>query len=148
MLKVGDRMPFFEVMDQNGNKFNSLQLLGRKTIIYFYPKDNTSGCTAQACNIRDNYARLVAEGYNVIGISKDSVNSHKNFASKYDLPFTLLSDTSTEILQAFGAWGEKKMYGKTTMGTLRKTFIFDEEGILVKIIEKVDTKNHASQILE
>ena len=95
-------MPFFEVMDQNGNKFNSLQLLGRKTIIYFYPKDNTSGCTAQACNIRDNYARLVAEGYNVIGISKDSVNSHKNFASKYDLPFTLLSDTSTEILQAFG----------------------------------------------
>ena len=99
MLKVGDRMPFFEVMDQNGNKFNSLQLLGRKTIIYFYPKDNTSGCTAQACSLRDNYTRLVAEGYNVIGISKDSVNSHKNFASKYDLPFTLLSDTSTEILR-------------------------------------------------
>jgi peroxiredoxin Q/BCP len=90
----------------------------------------------------------VAEGYNVIGISKDSVNSHKNFASKYDLPFTLLADTSTEILQAFGAWGEKKMYGKTTMGTLRKTFIFDEDGILVKIIEKVDTKEHASQILD
>ena len=90
---------------------------------------------------------MVAEGYNVIGISKDSVNSHKNFASKYDLPFTLLSDTSTEILQAFGAWGEKKMYGKTVMGTIRKTFIFDEEGFLTKIIEKVDTKNHASQIL-
>ena len=148
MLKIGDKMPDFEVKDQDGKVISSKDLLGKKTVIYFYPKDNTSGCTAQACNIRDNYARLVAEGYNVIGISKDSVNSHKNFASKYDLPFTLLSDTSTEILQAFGAWGEKKMYGKTTMGTLRKTFIFDEEGILVKIIEKVDTKNHASQILD
>ena len=148
MLQIGDRMPHFEVKDQDGNIVNSEELIGRKTIIYFYPKDNTSGCTAQACNLRDNYERLVAKGYNVIGISKDSVNSHKNFASKYDLPFTLLSDTSTEILQEFGAWGEKKMYGKTTMGTLRKTFIFDEDGILVKIIDKVDTKNHASQILE
>jgi peroxiredoxin Q/BCP len=148
MLKIGDRMPFFEVMDQDGNIFNSGQLLGRKTIIYFYPKDNTSGCTAQACNLRDNYERLVAEGYNVIGISKDSARSHKNFASKYDLPFTLLADTSTEILQAFGAWGEKKMYGKTVMGTIRKTFIFDEDGILTEIIEKVDTKNHAAQILD
>lgn len=147
MLKTGDRMPSFEVMDQDGNKFNSEELLGKKTIIYFYPKDNTSGCTAEACNLRDNYQRLTEEGYNVVGISKDSVKSHKNFASKYDLPFTLLSDTSTEILQAFGAWGEKKMYGKTVMGTIRKTFIFDEDGILVKIIEKVDTKNHAEQIL-
>ena len=141
-------MPYFEVMDQDGNIFSSEQLIGRKTIIYFYPKDNTSGCTAQACNLRDNYSRLVAEGYNVIGISKDSVKSHKNFASRHELPFTLLSDTSTEILQAFGAWGEKKMYGKTTMGTLRKTFIFNEDGFLVKIIDKVDTKDHASQILE
>lgn len=148
MLKIGDRMPYFEVMDQDGNIFSSEQLIGRKTIIYFYPKDNTSGCTAQACNLRDNYSRLVAEGYNVIGISKDSVKSHKNFASRHELPFTLLSDTSTEILQAFGAWGEKKMYGKTTMGTLRKTFIFNEDGFLVKIIDKVDTKDHASQILE
>lgn len=147
MLKIGDMMPYFEVEDQDGNKFSSGQLLGRKTIIYFYPKDNTSGCTAEACNLRDNYSRLVAEGYNVVGISKDSVKSHKNFASKYELPFTLLSDTSTEVLQAFGAWGEKKMYGKTTMGTIRKTFIFDEAGILVRIIEKVDTKEHASQIL-
>ena len=148
MLKIGDRMPFFEVMDQDGNTFSSAQLLGRKTIIYFYPKDNTSGCTAQACNLRDNYARLVAQGYNVVGISKDSVKSHKNFASKYDLPFTLLSDTSTEILQAFGAWGEKNMYGKKVMGTLRKTFIFDENGILVKIIEKVVTTDHSAQILD
>ena len=141
-------MPYFEVMDQDGNVFNSGQLLGRKTIIYFYPKDNTSGCTAQACNLRDNYARLVAKGYNVIGISRDSVNSHKDFASKHDLPFTLLSDTSAEILQAFGAWGENKIDGKTIVGPLRKTFIFDEDGILVKIIDKVDTKDHASQILE
>ena len=140
-------MPSFEVMDQDGNKFNSDVLLGKKTIIYFYPKDNTSGCTAEACNLRDNYERLTAEGYNVVGISKDSVKSHKNFASKYELPFTLLSDTSTELLQAFGAWGEKKMYGKTVMGTIRKTFIFDENGILTEIIEKVDTKNHAEQIL-
>ena len=148
MLKTGDRMPSFEVMDQDGNKFNSEELLGKKTIIYFYPKDNTSGCTAEACNLRDNYQRLTEEGYNVVGISKDSVKSHKNFASKYELPFTLLSDTSTEILQTFGAWGEKKMYGKTVMGTIRKTVIFDEEGILVKIIEKVDTKNHAEQLLK
>lgn len=148
MLEIGDRMPHFEVMDQDGNIFNSNSLTGRKTIIYFYPKDNTSGCTAEACNLRDNYAALTAQGYNVVGISKDSAKSHKNFASKYDLPFTLLADTSTEILQAFGAWGEKKMYGKPYMGTLRKTFIFDEEGILVRIIEQVDTKNHASQILD
>ena len=140
-------MPDFEVVDQDGNKVSSKDLIGKKTVVYFYPKDNTSGCTAQACNLRDNYERLVAEGYNVIGISKDSAKSHKNFASKYDLPFTLLSDTSTEILQAFGAWGEKKMYGKTVMGTIRKTFIFDEKGILTEIIEKVDTKNHAEQIL-
>ena len=140
-------MPFFEVMDQNGNKFNSLQLLGRKTIIYFYPKDNTSGCTAEACNLRDNFEALVAKGYNVIGVSKDSAASHKRFKDKHELPFTLLSDTSTQMLQAFGAWGEKKMSGKTCIGTLRKTFVFDEQGTLVQLIEKVDTKNHADQLL-
>ena len=148
MLKIGDRMPEFEVMDQDGNKVSSNDLIGKKTIIYFYPKDNTSGCTAEACSLRDNHEALVAKGYNVVGVSKDSVNSHKKFKDKYDLPFTLLSDTSTDMLQAFGAWGEKKMYGKTTMGTLRKTFIFNEDGILVKIIDKVDTKNHAAQIID
>ena len=141
-------MPDFEVMDQNGNMVRSADLLGRKTVIYFYPKDNTSGCTAEACNLRDNYAAFVAMGYNVIGVSKDSVASHKKFADKYELPFTLLADTATELLQAFGAWGEKKMYGKTVMGTLRTTFIFDEAGILKEVIEKVDTKNHAAQILK
>ena len=140
-------MPFFEVMDQNGNMVKSRDLIGRKTIIYFYPKDNTSGCTAEACNLRDNYEALQAKGYNVIGVSKDSAKSHKGFAEKYSLPFTLLADTTTQMLQDFGAWGEKKMYGKTVLGTIRKTFIFDENGILENIIEKVDTKNHAEQIL-
>ena len=148
MLNIGDRMPDFEVVDQDGNKVSSNDLIGKKTVVYFYPKDNTSGCTAEACSIRDSYESLLAKGYNVVGVSKDSAASHKKFREKYDLPFTLLSDTSTQMLQAFGAWGEKKMYGKTVMGTIRRTFIFDESGILTRIIEKVDTKNHAAQILD
>ena len=148
MLKVGDKMPDFQVQDQDGNMVSSKDLLGKKTIIYFYPKDNTSGCTAEACSLRDNHEALIARGYNVIGVSKDSANSHKKFIEKYALPFTLLADTSTRMLQAFGAWGEKKMYGKTVMGTLRRTFIFDENGILTEMIEKVDTQNHAQQILK
>ena len=147
MLKPGDRMPSFEVVDQDGNKVTSENLLGKKTIIYFYPKDNTPGCTAEACNLRDNYQALVAQGYNVVGVSKDSAASHRKFADKFSLPFTLLSDPSTNMLQDFGAWGEKKMCGKVCVGTLRRTFIFDENGILTRVIEKVDTKNHASQIL-
>lgn len=147
MLKIGDRMPEFEVVDQDGVKVSSKDLVGKKTVVYFYPKDNTSGCTAEACSIRDSYDALLARGYNVVGVSKDSAASHKRFKEKYDLPFTLLSDTSTGMLQAFGAWGEKKMYGKTVMGTIRRTFIFDENGILTRIIEDVDTKNHAAQIL-
>ena len=141
-------MPDFEVVDQDGNKVSSKDLIGKKTVVYFYPKDNTSGCTAEACSIRDHYSSLLAQGYNVVGVSKDSAASHKKFKDKYELPFTLLADTSTQMLQAFGAWGEKKMYGKTVMGTIRRTFIFDEEGVLTRIIEKVDTKNHAAQILQ
>ena len=148
MIKIGDKMPEFEVVDQDGNKVSSQDLIGKKTVIYFYPKDNTSGCTAEACNLRDNHEALIAKGYNVVGVSKDSATSHKKFKEKCDLPFTLLSDTSTQMLQSFGAWGEKKMYGKTVMGTIRKTFIFDEKGILTEIIENVDTKNHAAQILK
>ena len=150
MLKIGDRMPDFEVLDQDGNMVRSADLVGngRKTIVYFYPKDNTSGCTAEACSFRDNYAALTAAGYNVIGVSKDSAKSHTGFRAKYELPFRLLADTSTAMLQSFGAWGEKKMYGKTVFGTLRRTFIFSEDGILERIIEKVDTKNAAGQILE
>lgn len=143
-------MPEFQVMDQDGNMVNTSEFIGngRKTIIYFYPKDNTSGCTAEACSFRDNYAELTAAGYNVVGVSKDSAKSHSGFRAKYELPFRLLADTSLQMLQDFGAWGEKKMYGKSTMGTLRRTFIFDQDGILERIIEKVDTKNAASQILE
>lgn len=148
MLKIGDKMPAFEVLDQSGNMVSSSDFAGKKTIIYFYPKDNTPGCTAEACSLRDNYEALQAQGYNVVGVSKDSVASHQKFIDKYELPFTLLSDKSTEMMQAFGSWGEKKMCGKTCVGTLRKTFIFDEEGTLTEIIEKVDTKNHASQILK
>jgi peroxiredoxin Q/BCP len=150
MLKIGDRMPSFEVLDQDGATVKSEDFIGkgRKTIIYFYPKDNTSGCTAEACSFRDNYAELTAAGYNVVGVSKDSAKSHTGFRARYELPFRLLADTSTQMLQDFGAWGEKKMYGKSTMGTLRRTFIFDENGILERIIEKVDTKNAATQILE
>ena len=141
-------MPQFDVMDQNGNIVSSKDFIGKKTIIYFYPKDNTSGCTAQACNLRDNYQALVKAGYNVVGVSKDSAASHVKFIEKNQLPFTLLADTTTQMQQEFGVWAEKKLYGRTYMGTLRQTFIFNEEGILVEIIEKVNTKDHAAQILK
>ena len=140
-------MPEFEVVDQDGNVVSSKDFIGKKTIVYFYPKDNTPGCTAEACNLRDNYEALKAQGYNVVGVSKDSAASHRKFIDKFDLPFTLLADKSTQMLQDFGAWGEKKMCGKTCVGTLRRTFIFNEEGVLERIIEKVDTKDHAAQIL-
>lgn len=141
-------MPVFEVMDQNGRTVSSSELIGKKTIVYFYPKDNTPGCTAEACNLRDNYQILKDKGYNVVGVSKDSQASHQKFAEKNSLPFTILSDTSTEMIRSFGAWGEKKMCGKVTEGILRRTFIFDENGILKRIIEKVNTKDHAAQLLE
>ena len=147
MLNIGDKMPAFSVADEQGRVVTDKDLLGRKTVIYFYPKDSTPGCTAEACNLRDNYRSFMARGYQVFGVSKDSQASHVKFKEKYDLPFLLLSDPTTEMLQAFGAWGEKKLYGKSSMGTLRKTFIFDENGILERIIDKVDTKNHTEQIL-
>ena len=147
MLQVGDKMPAFSVADEQGRVVTNKDLQGKKTVIYFYPKDSTPGCTAEACNIRDNYQAFMARGYHVFGVSKDSQASHVKFKEKYNLPFPLLSDPTTEMLQAFGAWGEKKLYGKSSMGTLRKTFIFDENGILERIIEKVDTKNHTTQIL-
>lgn len=147
MLKLGDKMPTFSAADQNGNIVTDQQLLGKKTVLYFYPKDSTPGCTAEACSLRDNYHRFLEQGYQVYGVSKDSQKSHQNFIAKYELPFPLLSDPSTEMLQLFGAWGEKKMCGKTCIGTLRKTFVFDEQGTLVQLIKKVDTKNHADQLL-
>ena len=147
MLNIGDKMPTFSVADQNGNIVTNELLLGKKTVLYFYPKDSTPGCTAEVCNLRDNYESFIAAGYQVYGVSKDSQKSHLNFIAKNNLPFPLLSDPSTEMLQAFGAWGEKKMCGKTCIGTLRKTFVFDEQGTLVQIVDKVDTKNHAAQLL-
>lgn len=147
MLEIGNRMPDFSAADQNGNIVKSADLIGKKTVVYFYPKANTPGCTAEACSLRDNYERFLALGYNVIGISKDSVKAQKNFSDKYALPFPLLADTDALIIKAFGAWGEKKLYGKTYEGILRKTFIFNENGLLEEIIDKVNTKNHAEQIL-
>ena len=146
-MNIGDKMPTFSVVDEQGRVVSDKDLFGHKTVIYFYPKDSTPGCTAEACNLRDNYRSFMARGYQVFGVSKDSQASHVKFKEKYDLPFPLLSDPSTEMLQAFGAWGEKKNYGKVSMGILRKTFIFDENGILERIIDKVDTKNHTAQIL-
>lgn len=141
-------MPYFEVIDQDGKRVTSESFIGKKTIIYFYPKDNTSGCTAEACNLRDNYQTLAAKGYNIVGVSKDSAESHRKFIDKYSLPFTLLADTATDMIQSFGAWGEKSLYSRKYMGILRRTYIFDEQGVLTQIIEKVDTKDHAAQILK
>ena len=137
------------LQDQNGNIVRTEDLLakGKKIILYTYPKDNTSGCTADACSIRDGYGRLEAEGYIVIGISKDSDKSHTGFIARHGLPFTLLADTETTLLRSLGAWGEKKLYGKVSYGTLRRTFIFSEDGILERIIDKVDTGNAVEQIL-
>ena len=147
VMNVGEYAPNFTLQDKDGKTVSLSDFKGRKVVVYFYPKDNTPGCTAEACNLRDNYAALQAAGWNVVGVSKDSAKSHSGFRAKYELPFRLLADTTTQMLQDFGAWGEKKMYGKSTMGTLRRTFIFDEDGILERIIEKVDTKNAAGQIL-
>lgn len=147
-MKIGDKMPGFSAKDQNGKVWSAEALRGKKTVLYAYPKDSTPGCTAEACDLRDNYNRFLALGYNVLGISKDSVESHVKFAAKYELPFPLLSDPDHTLLEALGAWGEKKLYGKVSMGTLRKTFIFDEEGRCTEIIDKVDTKNHTAQILK
>ena len=147
MLKEGDRIPEFEVTDQDGNTVTEKNFEGKRIVLYFYPKDSTPGCTAEACNLRDNFDALKEAGYEIYGVSKDSQASHQKFIGKYSLPFTLLSDPSTQMLQAFGAWGEKKMYGKVTVGTIRKTFIIAADGTVERIIEKVDTKNHTTQIL-
>lgn len=147
MINIGDKLPQFNAFDQNEKEWTNTDLIGKKTVLYTYPKDSTPGCTAEACSLRDNYDRFLDLGYNVLGVSKDSVNSHKKFAEKYNLPFPLLSDPDHLLLEALGAWGEKKLYGKVSMGTIRKTFIFDESGVCTEVIEKVDTKNHAEQIL-
>lgn len=145
-LKEGSKAPGFEGKDQSGNMVSLSQFAGKKIVLYFYPKDNTPGCTAEACNLRDNYDSLLKAGFVVIGVSPDSEKSHKGFSGKHSLPFPLISDTSKTILSGYGVWGEKKMYGKTYMGVLRTTFIIDEKGFIEKIISKVDTAGHAEQI--
>lgn len=150
MMEVGDRIPEVLGVDQDGQVITRESLKGQKVILYFYPKDNTSGCTAQACSLRDGISDLQDAGYRVIGVSKDSAKSHQNFRNKFNLPYTLIADTDTELNQAMGVWVEKSMYGKKYMGTLRTTFVLDEEGIIQAVVsgKKVDTKEHAAQLLE
>ncbi|PTX18949.1 peroxiredoxin Q/BCP [Pontibacter mucosus] len=147
-LNIGDKAPEFEGKDQNGNTVKLSDYRGKKVILYFYPKDNTSGCTAQACNLRDNYNDLQQKGYEVIGVSTDSEKSHQNFISKYELPFTLIADTDKKIVEQYGVWQEKSMYGRKYMGTMRYTFVIDENGTIQDIITKVKTKEHAAQIVK
>lgn len=148
MLAIGTKAPYFEGVDENNNVIKLTDFEGKKLVLYFYPKDSTPGCTAQACDLRDNYNRFLALGYEVVGVSKDSQTSHKKFIEKYSLPFHLISDTETKILQDYEAWGEKKMYGKTSMGTLRTTYIIDEKGVIIEAIGKVKTKEHSKQLLK
>jgi thioredoxin-dependent peroxiredoxin len=147
-LKEGLKAPMFEGIDQQGKMVKLTDFTGKKLVLYFYPKDNTPGCTAEACNLRDNYDDLLNKGYAVVGVSPDSEKSHKGFAGKYSLPFPLIADTSKKILNDYGVWGEKKLYGRSYMGVLRTTFIIDEKGIIEKIIEKVDTAGHTEQIFK
>ncbi|MEM1137714.1 MAG: thioredoxin-dependent thiol peroxidase [Bacteroidota bacterium] len=146
-LEVGESAPNFEAKDQDGKIIKLSDFTGKKVILYFYPKDNTPGCTAQACNLRDNYEVLLEKGYQVIGISSDSEKSHKKFIEKHSLPFPLIADDDKKVHELYGTWGEKSMYGKTYMGTVRTTFVIDEEGQIVEIIKKVKTKDHTNQIL-
>jgi thioredoxin-dependent peroxiredoxin len=146
-LKKGDSAPLFKGVNQKGEEISLLSFRGKKVILYFYPKDNTPGCTAEACDLNDNYSMWLEKGYEVIGVSPDSVASHKKFVDKFGLGFNLIADTNHEILEAYGVWGEKSMYGKMYMGVLRTTFVINENGIIDQIFEKVDTKNHSKQII-
>ena len=148
-IQVGDKAPEILGTDHDGNEVRLSEFKGKKLILYFYPKDNTSGCTAEACSLRNGYAELQSAGYEVIGVSKDSAKSHKGFIEKQSLPFRLIADTETLLQQAFGVWGEKKLYGRTYMGTFRTTFIINENGVVEKIIgpKEIKTKDHANQIL-
>ena len=147
-LKAGDKAPDFTAKDQNGNTVSLSEYKDKNVILYFYPKDDTPGCTAESCDFRDNYQSLLSKGYEVIGVSTDDEKSHKKFETKYSLPFTLIADEEKAIVEAYGVWGEKNMYGKKYMGTVRTTFIIDEEGKIAHIISKVDTKSPTAQVLD
>jgi thioredoxin-dependent peroxiredoxin len=146
-LKEGMEAPAFSGKNQTGEIISLKDFRGKKVVLYFYPKDNTPGCTSEACDLNDHYETFLSKGYEVIGVSPDSETSHQKFVEKYNLQFNLMADTEKEILQTYGVWGEKKMYGKTYMGVMRTTFIIDEKGLIERVIEKVNTKNHSLQIL-
>ncbi|APY00372.1 thioredoxin-dependent thiol peroxidase [Lacinutrix venerupis] len=147
-LKQGDKVPDFTVNDQDGNAISLSDYKGKKLIVFFYPKASTPGCTAEACNLTDNYKALQDEGYEILGVSADSEKRQTNFRNKYKFPFPLLADEDKEVINAFGVWGEKKFMGKTYDGIHRKTFLIDENGVVEHVIDKVKTKDHAAQILE
>ena len=147
-LEVGQMAPDFEAKIETGETIKLSDYRGKKVVLYFYPKDATPGCTAQACNLRDNYDALLKAGYVVLGISSDDEKSHKKFIEKQNLPFPLIADTDLKVHEAFGTWVEKSMYGRKYMGTARTTFVIDEEGKIAEVIDKVDTKNHTAQILK
>lgn len=146
-VSIGDKAPQFEGIDQDGNPIRLSDFKGKKVVLYFYPKDNTPGCTAESCNLRDHNDDFQSQGYQIIGISSDSAKSHKKFIEKFDLPFPLIADEDKSIHEQFGTWVEKSMYGRKYMGTARTTFVIDENGVIENIIEKVNTKDHAAQIL-
>ncbi len=146
-LKEGDKAPFFKGLNQDGKEISLNDFKGKKLILYFYPKDNTSGCTAEACSLNEDYDTLTAKGFEVVGVSPDSATSHQKFIAKYNLSFNLIADTEKKILQDYGVWGEKSMYGRKYMGVFRTTFILNGEGIIEQVITKVDTKNAAAQII-
>ena len=146
-MNIGDKAPNFEGKDQNGETIKLSDFQGKKVVLYFYPKDNTPGCTAQSCNLRDNYELLLENGYVVLGVSSDNEKSHQKFITKFELPFPLIADTEKEIHHLFGTWQEKNTFGKTYMGTVRTTFVIDENGVIADIIKKVNTKEHTAQII-
>ena len=146
-LKVGDNAPQFNGLDQDGNPVSLKDYSGKKLVLYFYPKDDTPGCTAESCNLRDNFSTLQNAGFEVLGVSTDPVKSHRKFVDKYSLPFRLLADTEKQVVETFGVWGLKKFMGKEYMGISRTTFVIDEKGVIIKVIDKVETKSHSAQIL-
>ena len=147
-LQIGSPAPDFSANNQKGETLSIGHFTGKKLVLYFYPKDDTPGCTAEACSLRDNYQDLIAKGFSILGVSPDTETKHQKFIDKYNLPFDLLADTDNAVALAYGVWVEKSMYGRKYMGIARTTFVIDEQGNLAEIIEKVDTKNHATQIIK
>jgi peroxiredoxin Q/BCP len=147
MIEAGQKAPELNIKDQNGNTRTLAEFKGKKLVLYFYPKDDTPGCTAEACDLRDNYSRFLSEGYAILGVSPDTEAKHQKFIAKYELPFDLLADTEHTVAMAYGVWVEKSMYGKQYMGIARKTFVINENGLIETVIEKVNTKAHTAQIL-